>query len=97
MKQKTITIYYIVLVTLVGVSVLQTVFEGSLHVAHGKKISMLTQKQQMLKEKRADLQLNLNEEVSLAEVTKFAENNNFQLMTTPSLVIRTSSTTVASR
>ena len=93
-KSKIITIYYVLVVTILATQAVQTVYQLSQSIGFGQKMSQLQQQKETL----ANQKMNLSRQISqTSSITKLGEeiNNDFRPITTPILV--SSNNSVASR
>ncbi len=93
---KLFSLYYTLLAIILAASVVQTVYEGSRHIAYGRKMATLETQKKALISQQAQLQNQLAQEVSLASVTNFTKNEGFIAVHQP-VAITDQTNIVASR
>lgn len=76
-KPRLYTFYYLTLAILLAVSIVQTVYEGSLHITYGRKVANLEIQKKDLIARQAQLQNSLAQEVSLASINDFTRTQGF--------------------
>ncbi len=95
-KNKLYTIYYTLLATVLLTGVIQTVFEGSLHIAHGRKVSQLEQEKKTLLQKQSDLQNQLALELSFSTIDQYTTDHGYYAISHP-ISMGTTAHSIASR
>lgn len=83
--------YYLVLGMLVLISVVNTIYQGSLRVAYGKKVAHLENKKTILTLDEKNLEQQLSSKLSLAYLEDSLDTDQYQTIK-PSLVIETQNT-----
>lgn len=94
-QSKLIYGYYLALGSFLLFTIAQTLFLGSVHVAHGKELQVAEQEKQSVTRELAQLETNYSQEVSLRATQSYLDSHTFVSISKP-LVI-SSTTTVASR
>lgn len=90
-NQSIIVSYYLVLGMIVMISLVNTIYQGSLRVTFGKKVAVLEQQQQILLLQEKQLEEKISTKLSLATVESSLNQDLYQPIK-PNFIIKTPST-----
>jgi flagellar basal body-associated protein FliL len=70
--------YYLLLVTIVAGFAVNTIYQGSLRVAHGNRLAQLEQQKKELELQESQLSQKISQELSLIEINNTLDENKYQ-------------------
>lgn len=78
-----LSIYYLILISIVGLKLVGTIYQGSLLVFHSRSSHKLSEQKSKLEDQKLSLNLKLAEQQSLTQISQSVEIKQFELVTKP--------------
>lgn len=78
-----LTIYYLILLSFIGVKLIGTIYQGSLLVFHSRSSHKLSEQKNKLEDQKLSLNLKLAEQQSLTQISQSDQIKQFELVTKP--------------